>query len=259
MRNIIRQTAKILVLLAACSVSCSRHNTKSAAQIYEKAVKKYNKGKYYDAKQLFQEAIPLLKRKKEIIETQLYIAKCLFYDKEYQKSAHCFADFCRNYPKIVQTEEALYLQGYALYLDNPAVQLDNTRTEEAITVLKKYKSEYPTGSYLSAVGQYIRELQGRLAEKAFRNAKQYYKLGHYEAAIISIKNFNKTYLDTVYDEEASYLKFESQAELASSSNESQKELFHTALIYYRELVEQYPNSKYLQIAQKTYEKVLSNG
>lgn len=253
---IIRHLTILLLVLTACS--CAARNTKSATQIYQAAVKKYDKGKYYDAKQLFQEAIPLLKRKTEIIETQFYIAKCLFYDKEYQKSAHCFADFCRNYPKIAQTEEAYYLRGYALYLDSPDVQLDSTRTEEAIAVLKQYKSQYPAGVYQAKVGQYIRVLQAKLAEKAFLNAKQYYKLGHYQAAIISINNFLATYLDTEHDDEACYLKFESQTQLAAEAGEEQTGLWRTALTYYTEFVEQYLNSQYLPMAEKTYKQALAH-
>lgn len=256
MQHTIRHLTAILFVLIACS--CAARPTQSGAELYRDAIKKYDKKKYYDAKQLFQEAVPLLKRKAEIIDTQFYIAKCLFYDKEYRKSAYCLSDFCKNYPNIPQTEEALYLQGYALYLDSPAVQLDNTQTEEAITVLKRYKQQYPTGIYQAEVVQYIRRLQAKLAEKAFLNAKQYHQLGHYQAAVISIHNFQQTYLDTAYDAEAAYLKFESQAKLADVVSEADQEAqWDKALTYYYELVEQYPHSQYILMAQKTHAHILA--
>ena len=257
MLHTLRHFITILFLLSAFSCAI-RHDTRNSTQIYQEAVKKYNKKKYYDAKLLFQEASRLLKKKAAVITTHLYIAKCLFYDKDYRKSAQCFAEFCKNYPKTAHTEEAHYMQGYALYLDTPSIQLDNTFTEEALTVLKQYRDQYPTGVYQAEVKQYIRELQAKLAEKAFRNATQYYKLGHYRAAIISINNFQTTYLDNIHDEEAHYLKFAAQAELtAEAIVEDQQESWNKALFYYAELVEQYPISKYIPMANKLREQTLS--
>lgn len=259
MKYIIRLFPTILLALVLFSCAVQQH-TENSMSIYQEAMRKYEKKDYYDARELFQEAIPLLKGKKEIIPAQFYLAQCYFYEKNYGKSAYYFAEFYKTYPSVQQTEEALYMQGYSMYLVSPDIRLDATKTEKALKVLQQYRHQYPTGNYQPQVQQYIQELQARLALKAFRNAKLYYDLGHYRAAVITINNFQEAYPDAVYDEEAIYIKTKAQCKLAeTAAAEAEDELNSWKMViqYYYELLDQYPGSKYAKEVQAIYERALN--
>jgi outer membrane protein assembly factor BamD len=239
-------------------LSCAvQQHTENAVTIYQEAMSKYEKKDYYEARKLFQEAIPLLKGKKEIITAQFYLAQCYFYDKDYGKSAYYFAEFYKTYPRVQQTEEALYMQGYSMYLDSPDIRLDATKTEKALKFLKQYIHQFPRGTYQPQVQQCIQELEDKLALKAFRNATLYYKLGLYQAAIIAINNFQQAYPAAVYCEEAIYIKIKAQSKLAEkAAAEEQLNTWKMVIQYYYELVDQYPTSKYAQEVQALYEQAI---
>lgn len=259
MKHMIRLFSTILLALVLFSCTVQQH-TENAVGIYQEALSKYEKKDYYDARQLFQEAIPLLKGKKEIINAQFYLAQCYFYDKDYVKSAYYFAEFCKTYPRVHQTEEALYMQGYSMYLDIPNIRLDATKTEKALKVLKQYIYQFPQGTYHAQVQQCIQALQDQLAHKAFLNAALYYHLGHYQAAIIAIENFQAAHMRSAYHEEAIYIKIRAQGKLAkAAAAEDQLKEWGAVLPYYYELLDQYPDSKYIQAkeVQWMYEQALA--
>lgn len=256
MTNTIRFFSIVLLALALFSCAVQQH-TENSVSIYQQAMRKYEKKDYYEAKKLFQEAIPLLKGKKEIISAQFYLAHCYFHEKKYSDSAYYFSEFAKTYPKVQQTEEALYMQGYAMYLDSPDIRLDTTKTEKALNVLQQYKHQYPTGNYQSQVQQYIHQLQDKLGLKEFRIAKLYYNLGHYRAALITIHNFQEAYPATLYSEEAIYIKTKAQLKISeTATGEEQLSSWKLFIEYYYELLDQYPNSKYTREMQAKYELAL---
>ncbi len=256
MKRIIRLFSTTLPILVLFSCAAQQH-TENAVSMYQEAMRKYEKKDYYDARKLFQETIPLLKGKKEIIPAQFYMAQCYFYDKKYRESAYYFAEFYKTYPRVQQTEEALYMQGYSMYLDSPEIRLDATKTEKALHVLKQYIHQFPRGTYQPQVQQCIQELQDKLALKAFRNAKLYYHLGHYQATLIAVNNFQEAYPDALYGEEATYIKTKAQCKLAeAAAAENQLNTWKVVIQYYYELLDQYPDSKYAQEMQAIYEQAL---
>jgi outer membrane protein assembly factor BamD len=257
MKRIILLFSTTLPILVLSSCAAQQH-TENAVSMYQEAMSKYEKKDYYDARRLFQEAIPLLKGKKEIIPAQFYLAQCYFYDKKYRESAYYFAEFYKTYPRVQQTEEALYMQGYSMYLDSPDIRVDATKTEKALHILKQYIHQFPRGTYQPEAQQCIQKLKDKLALKAFRNAKLYYHLGHYQASVIAVNNFQEAYPDAVYGEEAIYIKAKAQGKLAAAAAAAEDQLnsWKVVIQYYYELLDQYPDSKYAQEVQAIYEQAL---
>jgi outer membrane protein assembly factor BamD len=256
MKRSIRIFSTILSLLFLFSCATQQH-TEKAVSIYQEAIGKYEKKDYYEARKLLEESIPLLKGKREIIHAQFCLAECYFYDKDYRKSAYYFAEFYKIYPKAQQAEEALYMQGYSMYLSGPDIRLDTTKMEKALQVLRQYKHEYPTGTYQSQVQQYIQDLEDKLSLKAFRNATLYYKLGHYQAAVKALHNFQAAYPTAAYCEKAIYIKIKAQYKWAKITMiEDPLDSWKAVIQYYNELLEQYPNSRYAPRAQAIYEQAI---
>jgi outer membrane protein assembly factor BamD len=240
----------LVVTLVSCAAKSSSRDYLSK---YQEAVNRYHAKDYYAALHLFKEVIPMLKGKKEIISAQLYQAYAYFYEKSYKLSAHYFEEFYKTYPRIEQVEEALYMHGYSLYLDKLDIRLDQTRTEKAFRILRSYLSKYPNGVYAEQAKKYSDILKAKLAQKAFDSAKLYYKLGHYQAAVVTLTNFQEEYPDSEYTEEALYLKTNAQYKFAEHSEaKNQLDNFLIVIEYYHELVDTYPDSKYAKESEKVY-------
>lgn len=256
----------LLGLLPAAYAEQSKHAQKESYRSkYYNALACYRVGEYDKAYRLFEEIIPLLSGKKEIIPATFYQACSNFHRRsffklkeKYEGSARAFRYFYKTYPEAPQAEEALYMQGYALYLASPDVALDQTNAQEAIQTFQAYLDHYPAGSYRDKAIQYQAELYDKLACKAFNNAKLYHQLSHYQAAVIALTVFQQDFPNTPLNEEAAYLKTDAQHKFAEQgTKEGQKDRLKTTLAYCHSFLDQYPTSHYVQAVEKIYEKTLA--
>jgi outer membrane protein assembly factor BamD len=100
-------------------------------------------------------------------------------------------------------------------------------------------------------------MQFKLETKAFENAKQYYKLERFKAAIVSFENFQRDYPDARYQEEVAFLLVKSEYLLAKQSfKRLQKERYKETIDYYQAFVDSYPQSEFLKEAEGIYSIVL---
>ena len=89
------------------------------------------------------------------------------------------------------------------------------------------------------------------------NAKLYFKIGDYKAAIYAFRNSLDDFPDSQYKEEMDFLTIKSAFLYAQNSVESKKnERFLETIDYYRNFVDSYANSKYLKEAQSIYNDTL---
>ena len=94
--------------------------------------------------------------------------------------------------------------------------------------------------------------------KGFENAKQYFKMGLYNSAIIAIDNYAIDYPDAFYNEELQFVKFKSQYLMAQASIPSKKaDRYKEAIDFYQEFLEEYPASKHLREADKIYDGIVN--
>jgi len=98
-------------------------------------------------------------------------------------------------------------------------------------------------------------LTKKLATKAYLNARLYYDLGYYKAAIIALRNCLNEYPNSPYREELMFMLLDAQFQLADNSIESKKkERFQNTLDEYYSFVSEFPQSKYSKQAEKIYLK-----
>lgn len=202
---------------------------------YDETLACYHAGKCAKAYRLFEEVMPLLIDKKEIISATFYQACSSFYrrslvklKKSYKSSAHQFQSFYKTYPKAPQAEEALYMQDYALYLASPDIEVDQATTHEALQTLQTYLDQYPAGLYRDQALQYQEKLNDQLAHKAFNKAKRYHELSKYQAAVTALTNFQQDFPNHSLGEEAAYLKADAQCKLAQKGpKEAQQDRLRT--------------------------------
>jgi outer membrane protein assembly factor BamD len=221
------------------------------------AMQYYEEKEYYKASVLFEEIIPIIRGSEESEKAQFFQAYAAYYQKQYVMSSHHFRRFYETYNRSEYAQEALYMHAYSLYLQSPAPNLDQSSSFEAISALQTFINRYPTSEYTAKATQIIDDMQFKLETKAFENAKQYYKLERFKAAIVSFENFQRDYPDARYQEEVAFLLVKSEYLLAKQSfKRLQKERYKETIDYYQAFVDSYPQSEFLKEAEGIYSIVL---
>ena len=149
-------------------------------------------------------------------------------------------------------------------MQSPDPRLDQTPTYAAINSLQEYVELYPYSSRRDEINAMIYQLQDRLVQKEFDAAKLYYDLGtyngncifggnNYEACIITAENAIKTFPYTNLKEDLSILILRAKYKLAQNSVvEKEKERFQNAIDEYYGFKNEFPESKYLNEAEKIF-------
>lgn len=216
-------------------------------------MKYYEEKEYYKANVLFEDIIPIIKGTKEAELAEFYYAYSYYYQKQYILSSHYFKTFATTYGRSQYALEAEYMHAYSLFLESPATDLDQSSTYEAIASMQTFINKYPFSEYKEKAQQIIDELQLKLETKAFDNARLYYKLRRYKAAVVAFNNFETDYPDSDYNEEASFLRTKCQYEYARQSFvDKQEERYRLVLEYYQKFIDKYSSSKFMREAQDMY-------
>ena len=248
----------ILIFLGSCSKFRKVQKSEDWKVKYDAALEYYEKEDYYRASVLFEEIMPLVRGQKEGELSQFYFSYCNYYQKQYQLSAYYFKSFFQTYSRSEYAQEAEYMSAYSLYRDSPIFNLDQTSTKEAIEAMQLFINRNPISKYLSQASEIIQELQIKLETKAYGNAKQYYKRGLFESAIIAFNNFAIDYPDSMFNEELEFLKFKSKYRMAELSIPSKRaERFKETIEIYQGFLEDYPESEYLEEADRIYDNTVA--
>jgi outer membrane protein assembly factor BamD len=126
-----------------------------------------------------------------------------------------------------------------------------------MAAMQEYINRYPSSEFRERAINVILETQVKLEKKGFENAKQYYKMKYYSAAVIALNNFKQNFPDSKYIEEAYYLALLAEYKLAEQSILSkQTERYRAVVDHYKEFLERYPESSFLKEAEKLYAESL---
>jgi outer membrane protein assembly factor BamD len=249
--------AVVLVALLLGSTACGKFKKIQKSEDwrvkYEAGLDYYNKKDYYRASILFEEIRPIVRGLPEGEKVEFYLAYCQFNEKTYLLASNQFKTFYETYGRSQLAEEANYMYAYSLYVSSPDTNLDQKESVEAMYAMQNFINQYPESKFREQAIEVISISQRKLEKKGYENAKQYYKLRSYKAAVIAFDNFKKNFPDSEYLEELAYLKVVVQFKYAGQSFVSlQLDRFGSVVEFYKELLDNFPNSKYLRDAEKYY-------
>lgn len=244
-----------ILVLASCSEFRRVQRSADWRSKYDAAIEYYNEGKYNKASILLEELLPIIRGTKEAELGSYYFAYSYFYQKQYILSANHFQEFLRIFGRSEYAIDAAYMHAYSLFLQSPEYNLDQTSTYEAMNALQTYLDKYPTSEKALQVDRLISTLQVKLETKAYNNAKLFYKIGRYRAALVIFDNFHQDFPDSKFNEEVKFMGVEMSYKYAKVSILSkQEERFKNTITHYEELVDTYPTSQYLKEAERFFIK-----
>ncbi len=247
------------VLLSSCSGYEKLLKSNDNKQKLEAAKKYYENKKYLRAITLFDAVAPYYKGTTQSEEILFLTAQAYLGNQDYISAASLFETYVKSYTNGQYTEECAFLNGYCHYKESPDVRLDQTETVLAINAFYDFVDTYPYSEKAPEAEKYLAELNDKLAEKAYLNAKLYFNLGNYLgnnylSAIITANNALKDYPNNKHKEDFSFLILEAkfkQAELSVA--DKREERYRETVDEYYNFSSEYPESEHKKDAEKIFE------
>ncbi len=250
------------MLLVIFAVGCSKFRKIEKSEDwrvkYEAGLNYYNSKDYYRAAILFESILPIVRGLPEGEKVEFYLAYCQYNEKTYLLASDQFKTFYETYGRSQYAEEANFMYAYSLFASSPDHSKDQSSSIQAMNAMQVFLNKFPGSQFMNKAIEVIEVSQKKLEQKGFENAKQYVKLKMYKGAIVAFDDFKKNFPDSKYLEEAAFLKVLAEFELAEVSIPSkQLERYSSTLDFYKELVDNFPNSPLLKEAQRFYSESLN--
>lgn len=239
----------IVVLAATFGVGCSKYNkllnSKDFNKMFTEGLKLYDKKKYQQSAQLFEEASQYFIGTVREDSCAYYLAASNYKLGYFDTSSELLSEFRRRYGRSPFLEDAEYMYAMGYYFSSPRPYRDQTYTVRAINAIDEYMGRYPKSEKKDLLDERRAEMMSKLFDKTYLNAYTYYKIGKYKSAVTALKNAIAKYPESPYYEELLYLAAKSSYMLASKSIErKQLDRYMSAMDDYYTFISEYPDSKY---------------
>lgn len=244
-----------VAVLAALVAGCTTYNKviKSGDRelMYRTALDYFEKEDYDKTLHLLQEVTYFYQGTAREDTILYYTGMSLYQTLDFDSSEMIFDDFRRRFGRSPFIEDAEYMYAMTFYHRSPRADRDQTYTIEAIRYINEYVQRYPNSIMREQCLTRLDELQNKLYNKEFINARTYYKIGRYKSAVVAFRNALAKYPQTPHREEILYLTTKSAYELAANSIESlQRERFLDVMDSYYTFVAEFPESAHRKDADK---------
>lgn len=141
-------------------------------------------------------------------DAQYYLGMTYFKREQFLLAAYEFSKLIRDIPASPFVAEAQYMLAESYYQLSPPFPLDQAYTKKAIDEFQAFIEFFPTNPKIEEAEQKIDELNNKLAEKDYRSAVIYEKMGYNKAAIEYYDKVVDTYHDTEFAPMALYNKIQ---------------------------------------------------
>jgi outer membrane protein assembly factor BamD len=257
----LKKTGKI-ALFALISFTfitgCSRYSkmlksTNMDAKL-DYAIQLYDKKQYYKALPLFEELVTVYRGTKKAEKTYYYYAYTNYKLEDYETAAFNFENFARTYPASEFAEECAFMHAYCYYQDSPLYSLDQTSTVKAMNELQLFADRYHNSAKIDQCNTLIDQLRLKLETKDFENAKLYFHMDDFKAAVTAFKNILHDYPSGKFREESAFMIIKAWYQLAENSIETKKvERYNESLRSYSEFTTHFSESKFRKDADELSE------
>lgn len=248
------------IVLASCSPLQKALKVDDTAYKNEVADQFYEKGKYKQAIQLYEQI-----EKKEgwtpNFQSMYYkYSKAYYNSRKWEAAKPMLHKFNLVYLNSPSREETMFLEAKSAYQMSEVFTLDQHVTYEGVQLYETFITAYPESDKKTEANDNLRELKEKIERKAFESARLYNKIGEYtrdyNAAIVALDNFLLDYPGTVFKSEALYYKFDSAYQLAMNSVYSKMEdRIKKAIELHEDLIAFDANTKHKEDVDRKLERL----
>ncbi|MBR3285089.1 MAG: outer membrane protein assembly factor BamD [Bacteroidales bacterium] len=226
---------------------------------YDAAFEYFNSGQYRKAATLFESMSLAYSGTARDDTVQYYRGLCNYMDGDYDTAEANLNTFITNFHGSPFTESATFLRVKCLYDFTLRYELDQVPTNTAITAISEYIIEYPQTQNMEECKAMLDDLGERLDRKAYENAKLYYKMEDYLAAMTALRNVLKDDADNIYREDILYYTAMASYKYALNSVEArQKDRYLSFVDDYYNFIGEFPESSYRKELDTMYKRALNS-
>ncbi len=179
-----------------------------------------------------------------------YYGCSYFTAQEFQTSQDIFDRFRRQYTSSRFIEDVEYKFAAGFYYLSPDPKHDQSITVRAMSAISEFLGRYPETIHREICLERMEELRRKLYTKSYENAKLYYTIGRYKAAVRALNNAIDEYPLSPFREELMYLATKSAYLYAKNSIPSQMtDRYLSMMDNYFNLVTEYPETRHLREAE----------
>jgi len=216
-----------------------------------KANEYYEEKRWFKARELYSSILPVYKATADYEDIYYKYCYTLYELGDYLTSSYQFKSFTESFPRSKNADDAEYMYALSLYKDSPRYNLDPTSTYKAREALVNYVNTHPGSARIPDALKYIEECTEKLETKDFNAAMLYYNMGQYRASKIAFHELTLVYPESKMSDYYTFMTFKSAVLYADESYlNKQEERYVDALAYYKNLKMYYPNSIYLEDAER---------
>jgi outer membrane protein assembly factor BamD len=177
---------------------------------------------------------------------QFFLGECRFRRGEYLVAATEYGYLRRSFPASPLLPEAQYKLALSYYNLSPKSMLDQQYTRKAIDEFQTFVDYYPTNEHNAEADEKIKELNTRLARKAYETARLYETMEYYKASLFYYDDIIEKYHDT---------EFAPLAYLAKVEVLITRKKFEEARTALQRFYDRFPNSVLKSRADKLKERI----
>ncbi len=181
-------------------------------------------------------------------DSLFYFYGCSFFmGQDFQASQDVFDAFRRQYGASRFIEDAEYKFAMGFYFLSPDPTHDQSITIRGMSAIAEYMGRYPETTHRELCNERMEELRRKLYTKSYENARLYYNIRQYKAAVTALNNAIDEYPDSPYREELMYLATRSAYEFARNSVPAQMtDRYLSMMDNYYNLISEFPETRHLR-------------
>ncbi len=177
----------------------------SPEQMFKAAEELYNKEKYTQAVDVYEQIKSAHPDFKDMPKVYLRIAEAQYNAKEYDKAIGRFLQFVQLYPNDPDIAKAKYFVAMSYFNQIKNTDLDSRIIQKSAEAFKQLASDTEAGEWGKKAEEKHRECLQKLAEKEYQKARTYIGLGNYTGARMATRRILDEYPKLGFDEKANDL------------------------------------------------------
>ncbi|WP_083750210.1 outer membrane protein assembly factor BamD [Rhodohalobacter halophilus] len=257
MRTLLLLTTAAL-LFASCRSNELIRPGDSLEVAYEKALNQFEQENYSEAARAFETVISIGRGTDIGQNAQYYLAESYFNNRRYLLAASEYERYAQFHPNSERREEADFKRALSFYHLSPRYRLDQTYTHRAIENFRLFLARFPNSEYSDEAGEYISELRGKLARKAYNAGEFYKRTNQFRAAAVYFDVVIDNYPETQWAERSLVDQMESYILYAENSvPDRQAERFEMALESYETYLQLFPRGENRSRIENLYDRAQS--
>lgn len=249
-----KQTVWILTLALGLT-GCSNYNkllkSNDVEAKYAEALRLFDTEKYSKAFTLFDNVLPALIGTSREDSINFLMGKTAYLMKDYVSASMLMDEYRNKYTRSPFTPEAEYIYGMSFYHQSLPPEKDQGDTRRALSSFNEFMARHPNSPHNAEMKVLAEELMRKLYYKNYLNASLYFKLGHYQSAVTSLRAALKEYPETPYRQEIMFLICKSWHAYAKNS------IYARQLDRYLKMIDAYYNFKSAYPDSKQFDRELN--